>query len=101
MIYHSQKHGPIEIQDMPLPHIKNALAKLQRSLHKTSEDYELIGAFKQAIEDRETNPSNEDIKKDLQRLEVGMAQIKQMHRDFVENGFVAYPRNPKTKYNTL
>lgn len=53
MYYNSSRHGLMAITDMPTPHIKNALAKLQRKIRKQSHDYEVIGAFKQSLAERE------------------------------------------------
>lgn len=65
MMYQSSKHGSIEINTMALPHIKNALKLLQKRPSKLSSEYEMIGALKQAILDKEENPDNRELAKDL------------------------------------
>ena len=49
MKYNSSKHGLIEVNEMPVPHLRNALSKLQRIVFKSSDDHEMIGAMKQIL----------------------------------------------------
>ena len=79
MLYDSSKHGLVEISDMPVPHIKNALAKLERTLRKSYNDHQVIGALKQALVEKERNPSTEELKKQLNQMQESLAEVKGFH----------------------
>lgn len=56
MIYHSSKHGPLEISKMHEKHVVNALEKLKREERNgyptlSKNDYKVIGALEQRLEE--------------------------------------------------
>lgn len=57
MIYHSSKHGPVEISKMHEKHVMNALEKLKRadrshsSLISFKNDYKVMGALEQRLDE--------------------------------------------------
>lgn len=87
MLYDSSKHGLIEISEMPLPHVKNALAKLVRKNYKVALDYELIGAMKQSIAERETGPDASSpktlllVKAQLDKFNSELKEVKEFHKE--------------------
>lgn len=76
MLYNSSKHGLIEIATMPQPHVVNALNKLKRQTRKSSTDYEMIGALKQSLKEREVNPSTSLLKAQLDSFKDELSEVK-------------------------
>lgn len=78
MFYNSSKHGLIPITDMAPQHIRNALNKLQRKSRviRTESDYETMGALKQALAERDKNPSTSTLKNELSQFRAELETVK-------------------------
>ena len=53
MQYRSKRHGLVDITDMATPHVQNALNLMEKRLGKTAEEYQVMGALRQALVERE------------------------------------------------
>lgn len=84
MLYSSAKNGLMEISDMPLPHVRNALAKLERQRYKGRVEYELIGAMNQSVVEREKNPSTSLLKKQFDGFKAELSEVKKFQTELKE-----------------